>query len=115
MAIPLTYIEKTKKISLFDILVKDIHAGDDYETLNSSEGLTYHEVWEWISRGGDWDFRVTEHKNYENVFMVGSSYQNMDAARKGENEVHLASLTKEELSEMDKDLQEKARKKFGLK
>lgn len=113
--IPVIYIEKTKKISLFDILVSDIHAGDDYTTIDSSVGLTYHEVWEWISEGGDWAFKVTEHKNHDNIFMVGSTYQSMNSARKGENEIHLTSASEEEIEELHTSFHEKRRKQFGLK
>lgn len=109
-----TYEESVKKISLFDILVSDIHAGDDYSTIDSSVGLTYHEVWEWISEGGDWAFRVVEHKNHENVFMVGSTYQDMNSARKGFNQVVLGHVPEEEINDLHNELNEKSRKRYGL-
>lgn len=110
----ITYEEDVKKIPLFDILISDIHAGDEYSTIDCSIGLTYHEVWEWISEGGDWAFRVVEHKNPDNVFMTGNTYQSMNSARKGVAQVVLGHVTEEEIDELSFDFKEKARKRYGL-
>lgn len=108
--IPLIYHDKIKKIKLFDILIEDIHSmGENCEphTIDGSTGLTYHEVWEWISTGGDWYFEVTEHNNPENLFMKGTTYQDMDSARKGEEEILLGHTTEAEISDIHKLIRRK--------
>lgn len=111
----ITYQNQINKIRFFDILVKDIHKhGDKYETIDSSKQLTYHEVWEWISKGGDWNFKVTEHNNPENVFLVGSSYQNMNSARKGTENLVIGHATNEEIEEIHENLFQKRKKEYGM-
>lgn len=110
-----TYNNEIQKIQFFDILVKDIHKRNDkYEILDSSKKLTYHEVWEWISTGGDWNFKVTEHNNPDNVFLVGSTYQNMDAARKGIEDVVIGHATKDEIDQIHEDLFQKRKKEYNI-
>jgi hypothetical protein len=115
--IPVIYHNKINKIKLFDILVDDIHSmGEDSKphALDDTVALTYHEVWEWISTGGDWYFKVIEHNNPENVFMNGTTYQDMNSARKGEEELLLASVTEAEISDIEKIIKRKRRKEYGL-
>jgi len=95
-----THSNSIRKISLFDILISDIHAGDDYTTIEGTIGLTYHEVWEWISSGGDWGFKVTEHNCPDNVFMIGTTTKSMNDARKGEETLYLGEASPEELDEL---------------
>jgi hypothetical protein len=114
---PIIYHNEIKKIKLFDILVDDIHSmGEDSEahTLDDTVALTYHEVWEWISTGGDWYFKVIEHNNPENVFMNGTTYKDMNSARKGEEELLLAHATEAEISDIEKIIHRKRRKEYGL-
>jgi|688.fasta_scaffold64315_2 hypothetical protein len=108
--IAVIYKEQVKKIKLFDVLVKDIHKrSDTYQVLEGSSALSYHEVWEWISQGGDWDFIVTEHDNSKNIFLRGTTIQNMDSARKGEEELVLGFANEKELYEIDENLKKKYR------
>ena len=100
MSFVVTYANKIEKVHLFDILISDVHAGDDYTTIDTSAGLTFHEVWEWISSGGEWAFRVTEHKNHDNIFMTGTTYKSMDDARKGEESIYLGTANNEEVNEL---------------
>lgn len=112
------YNNKINKIKLFDILIDDIHSmsdESDAHTIDSTVGLTYHEVWEWISTGGDWYFKVTEHNNPENVFLTGTSYENMDNARKGEEELVLGEATESEISDIKKILSMKRREEYEMK
>jgi len=108
----ITYHNKIKKISFFDIWVSDIHAGEDYSIIDTTNKLTYHEVWEWISRGGDWSFKVTEHENPENIFLIGSSYKDMDNARKGEESLVLGHATEKEMDEIHDFLRKKREEDF---
>ncbi len=101
----LTSIEKVKPIKLFDILIEDAHSASETPNLSpidSTIGLTYHEVLEWITHGGDWNFSVTEHKNPDNVFMSGSTWQDMNAARKGEESFYVGEISQAELSDIRK-------------
>lgn len=111
----ISYRSKINKIKLFDILVDDIHSmGESSEahTIEGSAGLAYHEVWEWISRGGDWYFKITEHNNPENVFMTGTTYQDMDSARKGEEELSIGSATEAEISDIYKLVRRKRKEEW---
>jgi hypothetical protein len=111
----LIYKNKIKKIKLFDVLIDDIHSmgeGSKPHTIDGSVGLSYHEVWEWISEGGDWYFVVTEHKNPENVFMRGTTYSSMNTVRNGEEELVVGHATEAELSDVSKKLQIKRREEF---
>jgi hypothetical protein len=115
---PLIFIDKIEKIEFFDVLVEDIHSAGEksnHHCLEGSSKLTYHEVWEWISRGGDWSFIVTEHNNPEKVFMRGSAYEDMDAARKGEHQLSLGQVTDAELSDLQKLLHRKRKEQYGIK
>jgi hypothetical protein len=115
--IKLVSIEEIKPIKLFDILIDDIHSMSDKDsahTIDGTAGLTYHEVLEWISSGGDWYFKVTEHNNPENVFMTGSTYEDMNAARKGESHYHVAEVSEGELSDVRKIFNRKRRKEYGM-
>jgi hypothetical protein len=110
-----TYHKNTKKIKLFDILIDDIHSMSDKDsahTIDSTKGLTYHEVWEWISTGGDWYFKVTEHNNPENVFMTGTTYEDMNRARKGEEDLVIGHATEAEISDIAKLLHRNRRKEY---
>lgn len=110
--IPIIYEEEVKKISFFDILVSDIHAGDEYEIIEGTSKLTYHEVWEWISQGGDWGYKVVEHGNPENLFMSGLALKNMDSARKGKETFSLGAAHEDELEKIKKELRIKYEKEL---
>lgn len=115
---PVIFIDDAKKIKHFDVLIEDIHsAGSEpnHHTIQGSSKLTYHEVWEWISRGGDWSFIVTEHNNPDNVFMRGSTYEDMDSARKGQHELSVGSATDAEISDIQKTLRMKIKNEINKK
>ena len=111
-------IRKVPAIKLFDILIEDIHSqGEepDLSAIDSTVGLTYHEVLEWITSGGDWVFEVTEHKNPENVYLRGTTYEDMNNARKGEEQIAIGELSEAELGEINKIIHRKRMKQFGSK
>lgn len=110
----ITYNQPVNKIRLFDILIGDIHAEDGCDTIDETVGLTYHEVLEWISEGGDWRFVVTEHQNPKNIFMQGVALQNMNAARRGEEAMVLGFATQEEMDQISDQLHENARNELNI-
>lgn len=97
----LLYYEPVTKIDRFDILISDVHAGDDYKTISSTTNLSLQQVWDWLCDGGDWSFRVTAHNQPDHVFMSGLvRYESLRAAAAGEVLVHLCSATDEEAAEL---------------
>jgi hypothetical protein len=71
----LLYYEPIEKVDRFDVLIRDLHCDHDrLETIEGSAGLTIHQVWEWLSEGGDWAFQVTAAGNPDRVFMSGYTY-----------------------------------------
>jgi hypothetical protein len=97
----LLYYEPVTKIDRFDILISDVHAGDDYTTIPSTTNLSLQEVWDWLCDGGDWGFRVTAHNMPDQVFMSGLlRYGSLRAAADGEVLVHLCEATDEEAAEL---------------
>jgi hypothetical protein len=101
----LLYYEPVTKIDRFDILISDVHAGDDYTTIPSTTNLSLQQVWDWLCHGGDWSFKVIEHGQPDHVFMSGLvGHESLRAAADGELLVHLCAATDEEA----KELKEKA-------
>jgi len=107
-------IKPCKQIKFFDILTRDIHSrGDEYSATESTTKLNIQEVFNFISEGGDWNWKVVEHNNAENVFMSGSSYQNVQSAVKGEEELSLGFLEEEEVEEIHKLIKQKMRVRYA--
>jgi hypothetical protein len=97
----LLYYEPVTKIDRFDILISDVHAGDDYTTIPSTTNLSLQEVWDWLCHGGDWSFKVIEHDQADHVFMSGLvGHESLRAAADGELLVHLCDATDEEAAEL---------------
>lgn len=71
----LLYYEPIEKVDRFDVLISDPYCnGDEYRAIEGSSNLTMHQVWEWLSEGGDWAFRVTAAGNPDRLFMNGCTY-----------------------------------------
>lgn len=99
----LLFYAPVEKIDRFDIWVSDPHAGDHYSTLDSTVNLTMQEVWDWLSTGGEWSFRVTAHGNPDKIFIRGLlGFEGMRDAVAGESLMHLCTATEEEIDELEK-------------
>ncbi len=99
----LLFYMPVEKINRFDILISDPHAGDDYSTIDGTVNLTMQEVWDWLSTGGEWSFRVTAHGNPDKVFIRGLlGFESMRAAVAGEALMHLCAANEDEIAELEK-------------
>jgi len=108
-------INPCKKIEYFDILTRDIHQhGEDYSASEGNIKLNINEVFDFISQGGDWNWKVVEHNNVENVFMSGSSYKSMQDAAKGEEHLSLGWLEEHEIEELHETIYQKMRVKYSI-
>ena len=108
-------IKPCKQIKFFDILTRDIHSRvDEYSAAESTTKLNIQEVFSFISGGGDWDWKVVEHNNAENVFMSGSSHHSLQSVVKGEEELSLGFLEEEEeVEEIHKLIKQKMRVRYA--
>jgi hypothetical protein len=108
------YHEPIEKINRFDILIADVYAGDDYTTIDGTENITMQEVWDWLSTGGDWNFRVTAHGQPDKIFLRGFVALNgMRDAVAGEALVRLGEVTKDELDELYAKIRSRRREEFA--
>jgi hypothetical protein len=104
------YHEPIEKINRFDILIADVYAGDDYTTIDGTENITMQEVWDWLSTGGDWNFRVTAHGQPDKIFLRGFVALNgMRDAVAGEALMRLGEATEEELNELYAKIRQRSR------
>lgn len=79
-------VERTvEKIEFWDIHVQDLHAMDEYSVMDSTRKLNLQQVWEWLNRGGDWNFFVTPHDKPDKVFIRGTNYDSMRDATDGKS------------------------------
>lgn len=91
-----------EQVTRFDILISDPHAGDGFAPIEETENLTLQEVWDWLSLGGEWAFRVTAHGNPEKIFMRGLvSYESMRDAVAGKALMVVCNATDAELTEFE--------------
>ena len=104
----LLFYDPIEKIDRFDILISDPHQGGEETTITGTTNLSLQEVWDWLSRGGDWSFTVTAHNCPEKIFISGLlRYQSIRAAVDGQVLCSLCSATEDDIG----DLVEKAHKR----
>ena len=105
----LLFYKPVEKINRFDIWISDPHAGDSYHTLDCTVNLTMQEVWDWLSGGGEWSFRVTAHSNPNKIFIRGLlGFESMRDAVAGEELIHLCTANEEELAALEQKVRERA-------
>jgi len=109
------YYEQCEKISGFDILISDPYRrGDEYTVGQNATNISLQEVWEWLSCGGCWNFRVTATGKPDSVFMSGLLHDTCGSMRDKVDGKYLVNLvsdaTREEMMEFRKQVHDRIRR-----